>query len=220
MRVISIDIGLNNFAVITNNIGMVPILIRGKQIKAQNQWYNKRIQPIKAQLEMMQDDAEKQRLNRQIGNLAKATISKIFDFFGGVSDWIIAYCRENRIDEVVIGAYEIKEKENFISIPFQHFYSLMEAKCKYHNIQYTLVDEKYTSGTSFFDGEPPTKKYYNKRRRVYKHLWMCNNGDFINADVNDSYQILRKAHPEFFRNGTDGYISSPRVVEINTEKEI
>ncbi len=221
MRVISIDVGLNNFVVVTNNIGKEPILIRGKQIKSQNQWYNKRIMPIKAQLDISScDEKEKQRLNRKISSLAEATISKIFVFFENVSDWIIAYCRDNRIDEVLIGAYEIKEKENFISIPFQHFYSLVETKCKYHNIKYTLVDEKYTSGTSFFDDEPPTRIYYNKKRRVYKHLWRCNNGDYINADVNDSYQIMRKAHPEFFKNGITGYLSSPRVVDINKKKEM
>ena len=31
MRVISIDIGMNNFAAITNNIGKEPNLIRGEQ---------------------------------------------------------------------------------------------------------------------------------------------------------------------------------------------
>ena len=40
MRIISIDIGMNNFAAITNNIGKEPNLIRGKTLKAENQWYN------------------------------------------------------------------------------------------------------------------------------------------------------------------------------------
>ena len=45
MRIISIDIGMNNFAAITNNIGKEPNLIRGKTLKAENQWYNKIPQP-------------------------------------------------------------------------------------------------------------------------------------------------------------------------------
>lgn len=50
MRIISIDIGMNNFAAITNNIGKEPNLIRGKTLKAENQWYNKITQPLRQQL--------------------------------------------------------------------------------------------------------------------------------------------------------------------------
>ncbi|MCI8979753.1 MAG: transposase [Clostridia bacterium] len=209
MRLISIDVGMNNFVTITNNIGDEPVIVKGKALKARNQWYNKCIQSIKAD--------KSTDFNTRINRTASSSIAYIIDYFSEVSDWIIGYCIKHQIDTVIIGQYKILEKKDFVSIPFNHFYSLLETKCKYHNIRYQLVNEKYTSGTSFFDNEPPIKAYYNKERRVYKHLWQCNNGDLVNADVNDSYQIMRKAYPELFENGIDGFKKDPRVVKMNKE---
>src|SRR5699024_2991450 len=39
---IGIDLGLNNLATITNNIGLKPIIINGKPLKSINQYYNKK----------------------------------------------------------------------------------------------------------------------------------------------------------------------------------
>ena len=40
-NIASIDLGIDNFATITNNIGLKPIAIKGKVIKSYNQYYNK-----------------------------------------------------------------------------------------------------------------------------------------------------------------------------------
>ncbi|WP_163152676.1 transposase, partial [Anoxybacillus sp. MB8] len=40
-RYISIDLGLDNFATIVNNVGKQPIVINGKGLKSANQYYNK-----------------------------------------------------------------------------------------------------------------------------------------------------------------------------------
>jgi len=214
MRLISIDVGLNNFTAITNNIGQEPILIRGKKIKADNQWYNKVSQDIKEKLRTAQSVSQVMYLKRKKSQIATDTVESIIDYFNAVSSWIIQYCIDNRIDNIIIGKYRILEKENFTSIPFKHFYSLLETKCMYHGINFTIVSEQYTSGTSFFDDEPPVKEYYDKSRRVHKHLWRCNDGEFVNADINDSYQIMRKAHPEFFEKGVEGFQRDPKVIDI------
>lgn len=209
MRLISIDVGMNNFVTITNNIGTEPVIIKGKALKARNQWYNKCVQELKADKPI--------DLNTRISHTASASLTYIIEYFNEVSDWIIKYCIKHNIDTVIIGQYKILEKKDFVSIPFEHFYSLLKTKCQYHNIHYQLINEKYTSGTSFFDEEPPTKEYYNKERRIYKHLWKCNNGDLVNADVNDSYQIMRKAYPDLFKNGIAGFKKNPYVVKMNKE---
>lgn len=49
-RVIGIDLGINNFATITNNIGKRPIIINGKGIKSINQYYNKIVAKEKSKL--------------------------------------------------------------------------------------------------------------------------------------------------------------------------
>lgn len=218
MRLISIDVGLNNFTAITNNIGQEPILIRGKKIKAENQWYNKVAQDIQEKLQHTQSEKEIAYLNNKLRDTASSTLENIIEYFNAVSDWIIQYCIDLKIDTILIGKYKILERENFISIPFSNFYSLLETKCKYHGIKFSVINEQYTSGTSFFDDEPPVKEFYDKSRRIHKHLWQCNNGEKVNADVNDSYQIMRKAHPEFFVNGVAGFKRDPKVVDIKMNK--
>jgi putative transposase len=41
-RVLGIDLGVNNFATISNNIGITPIIIKGKVMKERNQYFNKK----------------------------------------------------------------------------------------------------------------------------------------------------------------------------------
>ena len=41
-NIIGIDLGVNNFATITNNIGLQPLIINGRGIKSINQYYNKK----------------------------------------------------------------------------------------------------------------------------------------------------------------------------------
>jgi putative transposase len=40
-NIIGIDLGINNFATITNNAGKQPFVINGKSINSMNQYYNK-----------------------------------------------------------------------------------------------------------------------------------------------------------------------------------
>ena len=61
----------------------------------------------------------------------------------------------------------------------------------YENVK-KKITKRYTSGTSFLDGEAPTKVNYNKARRVHRGLFVSNIGIPINADLNGAYQILKK----------------------------
>ena len=51
------------------------------------------------------------------------------------------------------------------------------------------------SHTSFVVGETPSKSNYNKSRRIQRGLFRVNDGSFINADVNGSFQIMKKVIP-------------------------
>ena len=75
-------------------------------------------------------------------------------------------------------------------------------------------EESFTSGTSFLDGEEPIKENYDKSRRIYRGLFVTKEGEEINADVNGSYQIMKKAFPNAFVNGIVGVGLHPTVVEI------
>ena len=68
---------------------------------------------------------------------------------------------------------------------------MIEYKAKLEGIEVRIVSESYTSGTSFLDGEKPTKDYYDKSRRVKRGLFRSNNGILINADINAAYQMIK-----------------------------
>ena len=75
-------------------------------------------------------------------------------------------------------------------------------------------DESYTSGTSFLDEEDPIKENYNKERRIYRGLFQSEKGEYINADVNGSYQIMKKVFPKAFANGIVDAGSHPMILNI------
>ena len=66
------------------------------------------------------------------------------------------------------------------------------------------TEEGYTSGTSFLDNEEPTKENYDKKRRIYRGLFVSKSGKSINADVNGAYQIMKKVVPDAFSEGIEG----------------
>ena len=69
---------------------------------------------------------------------------------------------------------------------------MLKYKADLAGIELVVVEEKYTSGTSYVDNELPTKENYNKTRRKYRGLFISNNGISINADINAAYQIMKR----------------------------
>ena len=65
-------------------------------------------------------------------------------------------------------------------------------KANLFGINVEIVNEAYTSGTSYLDGEMPTKDNYNKSRRKTRGCFRSNSGELINADINGAYQIIKK----------------------------
>ena len=86
---------------------------------------------------------------------------------------------------------------------------MIEYKAKEYGIAVILTEESYTSGTSFLDGEAPTKDNYNKSRRVHRGLFKANDGRIINADINGAFQIMRKVFPNVSADGIEGVVLRP-----------
>ena len=70
-------------------------------------------------------------------------------------------------------------------------------------------EESYTSQASFLDlDEIPTYKtgdsttYHFSGKRIKRGLYKSKDGIYINADVNGSYNIMRKEFPELFTKDT------------------
>jgi putative transposase len=211
-RIASIDLGVNNFATISNNIGLKPIIINGKGIKSINQFYNKRRAEMRNKL-------VKQGWSKALDAITMKRFNRVKNFMHNSSRFVVNYCLENGIDTLVCGLNNGWKQEMNIgkrnnqtmqSIPFDMFTKQLEYKCQECGINFITTEEAYTSGTSFLDNEEPTKVNYNKDRRIKRGLFKWSDG-FINADVNGSLQIMRKVFPNAFADGIVGCLIPSRV---------
>ena len=90
---------------------------------------------------------------------------------------------------------------------------MLAYKCENNGIRFIEHEEGYTSGTSFVDNEKPVKENYDKSRRIYRGLFVGNNGVQVNADVNGAYQIMKKVIPNAFANGIEGAGLHPLTIK-------
>ena len=208
-HIIGIDLGIDNFATISNNIGVQPIIINGKSLKSMNQFYNKRKAEIQSNLKLKHNKLSSNKLQA----FTQKRNNKVSDFLHNASKTVVKFCVDNNIDTVVIGKNDgwkqesnmgKRNNQNFVQIPYETFINQIKYKCENYGIKTILTEESYTSGTSFLDNELPTKQNYNKSRRITRGLFKSNKGVEINADLNGAYQIIRKVFPNAFADGIEG----------------
>lgn len=196
-RIVSIDLGVNNFVTMANNIGEEPIVINGKGIKSYNQYWNKEI----AKYRSIAKTTNNLDWTKRLQQLTDKRNFKMDYFMHCASKWIIEYCIKHNIGTIVVGKNNKWKQEcdmgkfinqRFVQIPYEMFISKLRYKCEDFSIQFIENEESYTSGTSCLDNELPVKENYNKDRRIYRGLFVSNKGTKINADVNAAYQIMKK----------------------------
>jgi putative transposase len=183
---------------LTNNIGEQPIVINGKIGKSMNHYYNKK----KAKL--MSNVGDKGTSNR-LWKLSLKRDHKINDQMHKASRYIVNWCVGHGIDTLVVGKNDEwkqdinigrRNNQNFVCIPFESLLQKLAYKCEDAGIRFVKQEESYTSKCSFLDGESMEHHDHYLGRRVKRGLFRSANGARINADVNGSYNIMRKAFPE------------------------
>ena len=214
-RIAVIDVGVDNFITMINNMGENPIAVKGGVIKSINQYYNKQKAKIQSELKKKNGMNWSKRLQK----LSDKRFEKIKYQMHCISKYVIDYCVLYDIDTLIVGhndqwKQENKGMQNFTYIPYDMFFKMLQYKCENNGIRFITVDESYTSGTSFLDEEEPVKENYDKKRRVHRGLFRSNKGEYINADVNGAYQILKKVVPNAFANGIEGAGSHPTTMKI------
>lgn len=218
-NIASIDLGVNNFVTMVNNIGLKPIVINGRGIKSYNQYWNKEIAKYKS----LSKTVNKADWTKRLQRLTDKRNFKMEYFMHCVSRWIINYCIYNNIGTLVIGKNKRWKQEcglgnvsnqNFVQIPYEIFIDKLKYKCEEVDIEIILHEESYTSGTSFLDNEDAIKDNYDKRRRIHRGLFISNNGTLINADVNGAYQIMKKVFPKAFVDGIVGVHLHPVIINL------
>lgn len=218
-RITSIDLGISNFITMTNNIYETPIVIKGGVIKSVNQYYNKQKASIQSELKKVNNKHWSNRLQKLTDDRNNKIKYQMHCISKKVVDWCILY----NIDTLVCGYNKEwkqesnmvkKVNQNFAGIPYEIFTNMLWYKCQNNGIKFILHEESYSSGTSFLDEEEPVKANYDKSRRVYRGLFISNKGLKINADVNGSYQIMKKVFPNAFSNGIEGAGCHPMILKV------
>lgn len=195
-RIASIDLGINNLATVTSNV-FSPFIINGKPLKSINQYYNKHLADLKS-FQMLKGN--KKSTNR-IKALTVKRNNKVTDYMHKATRLITNHLVSNNISLLVIGYNKgwkqdvnmsKKNNQKFVQISFLKFINLLTYKCRLAGITVVTNEESYTSKCSFLDREPIQKHSTYLGRRVKRGLFRTLNKNYINADVNGSYNIMKK----------------------------
>lgn len=228
-KIFSIDLGINNFATITNNIGERPFIIKGKVLKSINQYYNKQRAYYYGILRQGQQPKKGKFNSNKLNSLDSKRNAKIKDYMHKASFNIIKEAELLEIDTIVIGKNDTWKtdiqlrkdvKLNFTSIPYSLFIQLLKYKAEEKGIRVIITEESYTSKASFVDGDfIPTygkenQTYKFSGKRIKRGLYKTKESYLINADVNASLNILRKAIPNANVLWNIGLVSSPLMLSI------
>ncbi len=221
--VASIDLGLNNLVALTSNQpGFIPLLINGRPLKSINQFYNKRKAQLQSQLKGNRCSSSR------LGRLTRCRHQKVDNYLHHTSRQIINLLASQKIGTLVIGKNlqwknEInlgkRTNQNFVSIPHARLIEMLKYKAKLVGIKVIEQEESYTSKSNFLNLDP-IPVYGNigdqdvtfSGQRIKRGLYRTSEGRLINADVNGSYNILRKAIPNAFGNGIGSCVAQPRRV--------
>jgi putative transposase len=196
-RIMSIDLGVNNLASIVTNVSNKPILIDGRRLKSINQYYNKKRSDIQKQLKKVNGKENSRRLM----SLTRRRNNKVKDYLHKASKEIINTCLKEDITTLIVGHNDgwkqnvnlgKRNNQNFVSIPFEMFISMLRYKSERQRLRFVEVNESHTSKCSSFDLESVGHHDTYVGRRVRRGLFKTRDGILINADINGSYNIMRK----------------------------
>lgn len=210
-RCASIDLGVNNLGAVTFNFSKQPILIKGTPVKSINQYFNKK----KAQLMSYIGNVG---TSRRIRELSFKRWKKIKDYLHKASRYIVNQLVSSGVSILIVGwNKQMKQdinigrrnNQNFVSIPYSAFIQMLAYKSKMAGIRLITTEESYTSKCSFLDEESVKKHLIYKGKRIKRGLFRSKEGRLINADVNASYNIMKKVVPNVFAKGIEGVVVHP-----------
>lgn len=230
IRLMGIDLGIDNLAAMVFNTGAVPILFKGGKVKSMNQWYNKLRAYYYAILRNGHRPKEGKYHSKKLSQIDVQRQRKIKDFFHKVSLRVVQIAKENGIDTIIIGkSMDWKQEtelgkrnnQNFVQIPHSMLIKYITYKARAEGIKVIVNEESYTSQASFLDHDDiPTYQSGNAEvytfsgKRISRGLYRSKNKILINADLNGAANIVRKVVPTAFANGIAAVCFQPQVVNV------
>ena len=196
-KYLGIDLGVDNLMTCFESPTGASYIIDGREIKSENQWYNKQ----KAKLQSIYDKQETKHSTKRMRRLSRRREHQMDDLFNRAAQYIVLRCIEKGIGRIVVGMSDgIKQKinlgkrnnQNFVSIAFEKLKRKLRSKCEQCGLKYDEENESYTSKCSFLDGEEVRKHEVYAGKRVHRGLFRASDGRLVNADANAAANILAK----------------------------
>ena len=193
---LSIDLGIDNLITATNNVGNKSFIINGKPLKSINQYYNKKQSVLK-------NYVGGKGTSKKLKRLTHKRNCKVDDYLHKSTRKIINYCIGNDIKNIVVGKNKGWKKnlnigkvnnQKFVSIPFNKLIYMLRYKGEEVGINLIEQEESYTSKCDALSLEDIKKHESYKGKRIKRGLFKSGVGKLINADVNASLNIGRKAN--------------------------
>lgn len=185
-------------------------------------------------------ESEKIRLKKLKNKLKRITTKrnhKINNYTHQLSRKLINHLSQLGVKNIVYGKnVNFKQEinlgritnQNFVNIPFNLIIERLRYKALLAGINFMTVEESYTSKTSFLDEEKlhsykrnkPKKGYTFLGDRFARSLFQTKNGHVIHADINASFNIIRKVSGDNIYNFVNMVAikdSNPKRWKINLQ---
>jgi putative transposase len=206
----AIDLGVDQLAAITSNKpGFQPRLYNGRPLKDLNHHYNQQRAHHQKHLAK-----QNRKTSRKLDRITTKRNRRVKAYLHTASRRIIDLLVSEGIGTLVIGLnkgwkqeVEMGRRNNqtFVQIPHSRLIEMLQYKAHLVGITVIVREESYTSKASFLDLDPiPTydpknrEKHHFSGKRETRGLYRAANGRRVQADVNGSYNSLRKEFPHAF----------------------
>ena len=199
----------------------------GKPLKSLNQYYNKQRARHQQRL-----SHENRFTSRQLDQRTTKRNRRVDAYLHTASRRIIDVLVNEGIGTLVIGKNPLwkqeanmgsKNNQQFVQIPHARFIDQLTYKAKLVGIKVIIQEESYTSKASFLDldliptysANRPEKPVFSGKR-IARSWYRASDGQVIHADINGSYNILRKSSSDPLQvgRGVAGAAVHPRRLAV------
>ena len=222
---LGIDLGIDNFAACVNSESGHSFILDGKIIKSYNRYFNKELSRIKSIHDKIKLKGSKRKSKMYLKR------NRILnDMLNQYVNYIIKYCIYHKIGNIVVGQGYLAQNscnlgkqnnQNFTQIPFGKFCQKLQWKCEKYGIQYSSVEESYTSKCDHLAGEEMKHSENYLGKRIKRGLFSSSTGVLLNDDINGALGILLKGKHkvEFTQLVSSGCLTQPSRISLLEIKE-
>ena len=222
-RYLGIDLGIDNLAAVSNNVGLPFYLIDGKGLKSLNRYWN--INNARSQSKLMKGGTKQYTSKKQLQRVSSRN-RKVNDYLHKTSRWVVNFAKDNNINTIVVGKNKLwkqganmgnKTNQKFVQIPHARLIDMLVYKAEGEGIRIVCVEESYTSKTSFLDLEEPCKHETYSGKRISRGLFKTGNNTQVNADSNGALQIIKKYKDYSIESieETRKLLQSPKRIDVS-----